>query len=65
MGDFEIIMPKGRGIRVTDQGDEYFNWTICDVCNKPQDQLAGTGSRRDGEILLWTCDECSSQGFNV
>ncbi len=32
---------------------------------KPQDQLAGTGTSRDGEVLLWTCDECKAQGFNV
>jgi len=65
MGDFEIIMPGGHGIRMTQEENVYFKWTVCDVCNKPQDQLAGTGTSRDGEVLLWTCDECKAQGFNV
>ena len=65
MGDLEFIMPGGHGIRMTDDGKQYFNWTICDVCNKPQDQLAGTQVARNGQVLLWTCDECKAQGFNV
>lgn len=65
MGDLEFIMPGGDAIRMDDQGMHYFKWTICDVCNKPQDELRGTEYGRDGAQILWTCDQCKAQGFNV
>lgn len=66
MGDLEFIMPGGDAIRMTDQGRQYFKWTICDVCNKPQDELRGTLYGQDhDQSVLWTCDECKNQGFNV
>ena len=65
MGDLEFFIPGGYGIRMTDEGNQHFHWTVCDVCNKPQDRRAGTAQSRDGQAILWTCDECKSQGFNV
>lgn len=65
MADLEFFISGGNGIRMTDGGNQHFNWTICDVCNKPQDKLAGTALSRHGQVVLWTCDECKAKGFNV
>jgi RNase P subunit RPR2 len=65
MGDLEFFIPGGDGIRMGDEGNQHFKWTFCDVCNKPRDQVNGTLTSRDGVPILWTCDQCKDQGFNV
>ena len=61
MGELHIFFPDRSGVSFPREGEaEEFVWSVCDVCNKPNEYNRGKNLLSD---QIWICEECAAKGY--